>query len=236
MSSAFEELDYRATALGELILRRRRPVGEPDQWVYEVKLDGRFLMSSLVSDSERELATRALAALGGDGLRVLVGGLGLGWTANTVLADARVTALDVVELLPEVIAWHERGLVPLGAALCGDPRCRLVEGDCLRLLQRPPGTAPLGAGYDALLLDIDDAPDNLLDPAHAGFYTPDGLRAARAWLRPGGVFALWTNVAQSAEVLARLRAAFPSAEAIDVGFENPLLGEPEVNALYFARG
>ena len=93
MPANFEELDYRDTELGELILRRRRPVSAPDQWVYEVKLAGRFLMSSLVTDSERELATRALARAAGDSLRVLVGGLGLGYTAAAVLADARVAAV-----------------------------------------------------------------------------------------------------------------------------------------------
>src|SRR5436190_18952356 len=119
MPASFEEIDHCDTDLGELILRRRRPVSMPEQWVYEVKLAGRFLMSSLNTESERELATRALARTAGCALRVLIGGLGLGYTAAAVLADPRVAAVDVIARLPEVIAWHRRGLVPLGYSLCG---------------------------------------------------------------------------------------------------------------------
>lgn len=230
MTSTFEELDYRDTDLGELILRRRRPVSQPEQWVYEVKLAGRFLMSSLNTDSERELATRALARLAGDQLRVLVGGLGLGYTAAAALADRRVAVVDVVERLPEVIAWHRRGLVPLGASLCADPRCHLLEGDCLQQLQ-----AGGGPRYDAILIDIDDSPIHLLDEAHADFYTVAGLMAARQSLRPGGVFALWTSLPAEPEVTERLRLAFGNASAEEVRFDNPLLDHGEANAIYFAR-
>ncbi len=230
MPTAFEELDHRDTPLGELILRRRRPVSRPDEWVYEVKLAGRFLMSSLTTGSERALATRALAQVRGQALRVLVGGLGLGYTAAEALADARVDAVDVVELLPEVIAWHRNGLVPLGEPLCADPRCRMIEGDCLQLLR-----APSSARYDAVLIDIDDSPIHLLAEAHADFYSVAGLAAARASLRPGGVFALWTSVPAEPEVTQRLRDAFGNANAEEIRFDNPLLDHPEVNALYFAK-
>lgn len=230
MPPAFEELDYRHTDLGELILRRRRPVSQPDQWVYEVKLAGRFLMSSLTTESERELATRALARVHGDALRVLVGGLGLGYTAAAALADARVAVVDVVERLPEVIAWHRNGLVPLGDALCGDARCRLIVGDCLQQLR-------FGAGprYDAILIDIDDSPIHLLDETHADFYSVAGLTAARQSLRPGGVFALWTSLPAEPEVIERLRQAFGQASVEEVRFDNALLDHGEVNAIYFAR-
>jgi spermidine synthase len=230
MSSNFEELDCRDTELGELILRRRRPVSLPDQWIYEVKLAGRFLMSSLVTDSERELATRALARLDGTSLRVLVGGLGLGFTAAAALADRRVVAVDVVERLPEVIDWHRRGLVPLGASLCGDARCRLLAGDCLQQLQTGDGQS-----YDAILIDVDDSPIHLLDESHAGFYTVAGLAAVQRRLRPGGVFALWTSLPAEPEVTARLQQAFGNASVEEVRFDNPLLDDPEVNAIYFAR-
>ena len=230
MPPTFEELDYCDTELGELILRRRRPVSQPDQWVYEVKLAGRFLMSSLNTDSERELATRALARLHGDKLRVLVGGLGLGYTAAAALADARVAVVDVVERLPAVIQWHRRGLVPLGEALCADPRCRLIDGDCLQELQ-----AVGGEHYDAILIDIDDSPIHLLDEAHASFYAVAGLTAARHKLRPGGVFALWTSLPAEPEVTDRLRQAFATASVEEVGFDNPLLDHGEVNAIYFGQ-
>lgn len=230
MAQAFEELDYRNTDLGELILRRRRPVSQPDQWVYEVKLAGRFLMSSLNTESERELATRALARAHGDQLRVLVGGLGLGYTAAATLASSRVAVVEVVERLPEVISWHRRGLVPLGSSLCGDPRCRLIAGDCLQQLR-------FGAGprYDVILIDIDDSPIHLLDEAHAEFYSVAGLTAARQSLRPDGVFALWTSLPAEPEVVERLRQAFGNASVEEVGFDNPLLDHGETNAIYFAR-
>jgi spermidine synthase len=229
MAHGFEELDHRETALGELILRRRRPVSRPEEWVYEVKLAGRFLMSSLVTASERELATRALARVRGERLRVLVGGLGLGYTAAAALEDPRVAAVDVVELLPEVVAWHRRGLVPLGGPLFADPRFHVIEGDCLQLLR---STAP--GPYDAVLIDIDDSPIHLLDERHADFYTVAGLTQVRASLRPGGVFALWTSLPAEPDVTARLRAAFGNADAEEVRFDNPLLDDPEVNAIYFA--
>jgi spermidine synthase len=230
MSSNFEELDCRDTELGELILRRRRPVSLPDQWVYEVKLAGRFLMSSLVTDSEQQLATRALSRLGGESLRVLVGGLGLGYTAATALADRRVATVDVIERLPEVIDWHRRGLVPLGASLCNDARCRLLAGDCLQQLQTGDGPH-----YDAILIDVDDSPIHLLDASHASFYDVAGLTAVQRHLRPRGVFALWTSLPAEPEVTARLQQAFGDAWVEEVRFDNPLLDDPETNAIYFAR-
>ncbi len=229
MARSFEELDYCETPLGELILRRRRPVSRPDLWVYEVKLGGRFLMSSLVTDSERALATLALARVNGDALRVLVGGLGLGYTAAAALADPRVVDVEVVERLPEVIGWHRRGLVPLGAQLCGEPRCRIVEGDCFAALRTPAGPT-----YDAILIDIDDSPIHLLDEAHAAFYEVEGLAVVRQRLRPGGVFALWTSLPAEPEVTARLQQVFPRAWVEEVTFENPLLDRDDVNAIYFA--
>jgi len=228
-SANFQELDVADTDLGELVLRRRRTVAAGDEWVYEVKLAGRFLMSSLNTQSERELADRALAKLAGDGLRVLVGGLGLGFTAAAALRDPRVAQVDVVERLPQVIDWHRRGLVPLGASLCADARCRFVLGDCLQLLQQP------GELYDAILIDIDDSPIHLLDASHESFYAVAGLQAARRRLRPGGVFALWTSLPAEPEVTARMGAAFADAAVETVVFDNPLLEEPEANALYFGR-
>lgn len=228
-SANFQELDVADTELGELVLRRRRTVAAGDEWVYEVKLAGRFLMSSLNTQSERELADRALAKLAGDGLRVLVGGLGLGFTAAAALRDPRVAQVDVVERLPQVIDWHRRGLVPLGASLCADARCCFVLGDCLQLLQQP------GELYDAILIDIDDSPIHLLDASHESFYAVAGLQAARRRLRPGGVFALWTSLPAEPEVTARMGAAFADAAVETVVFDNPLLEEPEANALYFGR-
>ena len=102
MSRAFEEIDHQRTALGDISLRRRlEPVLQIDVW--EVKLGDEFLMSSLFTASEEAVATLGLAACPGDDLDVVVGGLGLGYTAVTALTDARVVRLQVIEALAEVI-------------------------------------------------------------------------------------------------------------------------------------
>lgn len=120
MSARFQELDWRMTPLGAISLRRRRdPFFGVD--VYEVKLDDDFLMSSLFTVAEVEVARLALAELSGASLDVAVGGLGLGYTAQTVLESANVRSLVVVEALAEVIEWHQRGLVPVGPSLSGSP-------------------------------------------------------------------------------------------------------------------
>ena len=116
MSLAFEELDFEATEIGELSLRRRREPRLNDETVYEVKFGDEFLMSSLFTVGETALAERALARIEGD-CSIVVGGLGLGYTARAALADENVREMLVVEALAPVIRWHQHGLVPLGAAL-----------------------------------------------------------------------------------------------------------------------
>ncbi len=230
MSATIEELDYRQTVLGELILRRRRPLSAPDSWVYEVKLDGRFLMSSMVRFSEEALAERALRWLDGDNWSVLVGGLGLGHTAAAALAFPQVDTLDVVELLPEVIAWYGRSLVPMAAALAGDPRCRIVQGDCFQWLR-----CGADASYDAVLIDIDDGPDDLLSDDHGSFYTAAGLSGARRCLRSDGVLGVWTSRPTDARFLKRLQNAFDRAAVEEIVFYNRFLDLDDVNAIYLAR-
>ena len=230
MSSTFEELDYRQSALGELILRRRRPVSMPDTWVYEVKLNGNFLMSSLVRTSEEELVRLALSLLNGGDWCVLVGGLGLGYTAAAALAYSNVQSVEVVEFLPEVIDWHARRFVPLADVLHGDPRCRIVQGDCFARLR---GEAR--EEFDAVLIDIDDGPEELLSADHGLFYSVAGLRDARRSLIAGGVFGLWTSRATNHQFLARLGQAFDDARAEEVEFHNPLLSIDEINTIYVAR-
>ena len=133
MSAGFEEIDRRQTPMGELTVRRRRePTLQID--VFEVKLGDEFLMSSLFTVAEVALATLGLADLSGPDLDVVVGGLGLGYTARAVLEHTNVHALHVVDALGEVIEWHEQGLLPLSGALTTDPRCHLLHGDFFALL------------------------------------------------------------------------------------------------------
>jgi spermidine synthase len=234
VTSRFEELAWQATPMGEISLRRRRDPALGVE-VYEVKLGDEFLMSSLFTVAEVALADLALGAAEGDRLDVVVGGLGLGYTARAALADDRVRSLVVVEALDEVISWHRRGLLPDAAALTGDPRCRLVHGDFFALSADPAGFAGDGRRFDAVLLDIDHSPQHLLHPSHAAFYRPEGLRGLAAHLTPGGVFGLWSNDPPDAAVTARLGEVFTDARAEVVPFDNPLQGRRSTNTVYLAR-
>ena len=238
MNRNFEELDYAKTPLGELILRRRR-VLSLDQDVYEVKLDGEFLMSSLVNDSEKALADLALERLRGRPSDVLVGGLGLGYTARTVLYHPGVRSLVVVEYLAEVIRWHRNRLVPAAAPLMSDDRCRLVNADFFALAANPELGFDLdkpGRRFDAIIVDIDHSPDYVLDEAHEGFYTQEGLKTLAEHLRPGGVFALWSAAEPDEGLVTRLSACFETVEAPVIAFRNPLLSMDDRNTIYIGSG
>ncbi|MFH0241845.1 spermidine synthase [Streptomyces sp. HK10] len=238
MSLRFEEIDWRPTPMGDISLRRRLdPVTGRE--VYEVKLGDEFLMSSLFTAGETELARLGLAALphADAGLDVAVGGLGLGYTARAVLEDPRVRSLVVVDALPDVIRWHEEKLVPLGEALVSDRRCRLVRGD---FFERAAGTGGLdprrpGGRLHAILLDVDHSPRHVLHPSHAPFYEEAGLRALSAHLHPGGVFALWSDDPPDEDFTAVLARVFSTAEAHVVRFGNPYRPEEEsANTVYVA--
>lgn len=235
MSARFQELAWRPTPLGELSLRRRwDPVFGQD--VYEVKLGDDYLMSSAFTVAEEAMARLALAWVPGEDLDVAVGGLGLGYTAQAVLADPRVRSLVVVEALGEVIEWHERGLVP--AAVRSGPRCRVVPGDFFALVGSPAvGLDPASPGrrFHAIVVDIDHSPRHLLHPSHAGFYEPAGLRLLTEHLRPGGVFALWSNDPPDEWFTAMLADAFVAASAEVVSFPNPLQEREAANTVYLAR-
>lgn len=237
MSRRFEELDFRATALGDLTLRRRLVAALEDQEVYEVTLGDAFLMSSLFHEVEVALADLGLAGLSGP-LDVVVGGLGLGYTAAAALRHSSVASLVVVEALEPVIEWHQGGLVPLGRGLTDDPRCRFVCGDFFALAADPAmGFDPSSPGrrFHAVLLDIDHSPQNLLHPRNAAFYEPDGLRRLAGHLHPGGLFGLWSDDAPDENFLAALATVFPAPRAEVVRFANPLLDRESASTVYLAR-
>jgi spermidine synthase len=232
----FEELAYVLTPMGELTLRRRH---EPaiDAEVFEVKLGEEFLMSSLFTVAEEALSTLGLAAIdeSRDGLDVVVGGLGLGYTAVTALGDARVRSMTVVDALPAVIDWHERGLLPVSSRLVGDPRTLLVQADFFALMRGTPAQADqLPETIDAILLDVDHSPTFTLDPSHADLYTVEGLRRLASHLAPGGVFALWSDDPPEASFLDALRQVFAVVEGHTVAFDNPLTGGRSRNGVYVA--
>ena len=229
VSSRFEELDWQQTPMGELTLRRRRdPVVDAD--VYEVKLGDEYLMSSLFTLAEEELARLGLDAVEGENLQVLVGGLGLGYTAVTALDDDRVATMTVVDALPAVIDWHERHLLPVSNRLVGDPRTKLVVGDFFSWMRDDPS-----ARYDAILLDVDHSPRHQLNPSHADLYTVAGLHRLRSHLTERGVFALWSDDPPDDAFMADLNTVFPAARAQLVRFDNPLTGGISSNTVYVAQ-
>lgn len=224
----FEELDWQETPMGELYLRRRRELTLGVD-VFEVKLGDEFLMSSLFTVAEIALADLGLAAVEREDLHVVVGGLGLGYTAVAALADPRVVSLQVVDALPPVIDWHRRGLLPVSAELVGDTRTTLVHDDFFALMRAEPAKT-----YDAILLDVDHSPRHQLNPSHADLYTVDGLRKLRAHLADGGVFALWSDDPADDEFMERLDAVFENPIAHTVEFDNALTGGLSSNTVYVA--
>lgn len=233
MNASFQELDYQQTPLGELILRKRASVSLPNTIVYEVKLDGEFLMSSLVNDAERALADLAVERLEGRASDVLVGGLGLGYTALAALEHRNVSRVDVIEYLKPVIDWHTNRLVPAADRLMDDPRCTLMHGDFFEHVETVPTRA--ADYYDAILLDIDHSPESLLHSRHGRFYSSEGFEHMAMHLRPSGVFSLWSADAPPLPLLDRLGEVFASVSSHAVKFHNPLLHEDDVNTIVVAQ-
>ncbi len=232
----FEELDYRKTELGELILRRRTILSLDNLEVYEVLLGESFLMSSLFTEVEVALSKLGLAAteerFPGEELDVVVGGLGLGYTARAALAFDSVRSLNVVDFLKPVIEWHEQGLVPLGAGLTADDRCHFVHNDFFDLGFDPDDP---DRKFHAVLLDIDHSPANLLHERHAAFYAPDGLRKLSEKIHPGGIFALWSDDAPEESFMAALEEVFDTCESHIVSFYNPLQDKDSASTVYVAK-
>lgn len=237
MSRDFAELDYQETPLGPLSLRRRRLLSLGRKEIFEVKLGESFLMSSLFHEVEVALADLALAELAPGQWDVVVGGLGLGYTARAALRNPAVRSVLVVELLEPVMEWHRRGLVPLGEELMADKRCRLVQGDFFDLAQSMEGFDPTQPGrtFHAVLLDIDHSPAHLLHPRHADFYGAKGLRAMGRHLAAGGVFAQWSDDPPDEDFLRGLATAFATPRARVVTFENPLLDRESASTIYLAN-
>ena len=231
---SIRELVYQETPLGELTLRRRREPRAGDIDVYEVKLGDEYLMSSLFTESERRLATLGLAPLEGE-LDVVVGGLGLGYTAAEALKDIRVSRLLVIDLFEAVIGWHRRRLVPMSEAITSDARCELRQGYFFELARTGFDTSEPGRLFDAVLLDIDHTPSHFLGPARRDFYTAKGLAPVRDQLKPGGTFALWSDDPEDPSFTEHLRGIFGTAAAHDIEFPNPYTGRSSVNSVYVAR-
>lgn len=187
------ELARAGTAAGDEIILRRRD----DR--YEIRFNGMELMSNANHQSETVLAERTLRLLGRPARRVLIGGLGLGYTLRTALdclpPQARVT---VAEIVPEIIAWNRGPIGHLAGHPLRDPRVEVRAEDVMETLAAP-------GGYDVILLDTDNGPDFLSRAENGSLYAPCGMDRVRRALRPGGIAAFWSATA-SAPFEARLSA------------------------------
>jgi spermidine synthase len=181
---------------GELLLRRR------SDGALELRVNGVFVMDDVETSSEELLASAALDAVLRPA-RVLVGGLGLGYTVRSLLADARVSSVLVAEIEPAVVEWMRSGLVP---SVLDDARVSVVVGDVRDVVLAQPV-----ASLDGLLLDVDNGPDFLVYNENSALYESDFLAECRRRLAPGGVVTVWSSSASGA-LEAAMREAFGGCE------------------------
>jgi len=224
--SNLDVLAYSDSPIGAICLRRRKLLSIPGTIVTEITVDHQLLMSSYHTASEQALARCALERHSGDGLSVMIGGLGLGYTVQEALASPAVASVDAVELLPQVVGWMKNGLVPLSDELNSDPRFAVVEGDVYAMLSSPPERL-----YDLILIDVDHSPDEPLAPANAFFYTEEGLERAKRHLEPGGLLGVW-SYAESSPFVRAMRKVFARVDVEPVVFDNDLTEETETNWLF----
>ena len=232
-----EELDFQSTPIGALLLRRRRMPELGDTDIYEVKLGEHWLMTSLFHEAEVQLSHKGLAAATGDQLDVVVGGLGLGYTAAAALENPHVASLVIVDALEAVIGWHQNEIVPLGKVLNDDPRCTYLHDDFFAIARDPNRSYRAGQPdrrVHAILLDVDHTPTHNLAPANAHCYSEEGLRELATHLHPGGVFALWADGVPEDTFTDRLASVFATAHAHTIRFPNPLTGDESTGAVYVA--
>jgi spermidine synthase len=191
---------------GEIALARRGDVTE-------LIVNGAFAMDTVHTATERALATLALERLAGTGLRVLVGGLGLGFTARALLADPRVTRVEVVELHAPLVEWAREELVPPLAGLLDDPRLSVTVGDVLDVVPALPH-----GGFDAVLLDVDNGPGFLIHERNTAVYRGQFLAAAVRALTPGGMVVFW-SADPSPDLTVGLAVVADATEAVTLDVE-----------------
>ncbi len=224
----FEILAYEETPLGLLCLRRREILSQPGTRVTEVTLNHEFLMSSYLTASERALTELGLERVpGGKELRVLIGGLGLGYTAASALDSVMVNHVEVVEFLPQVISWLESGLVPLAERLNADERLEVTHGDIYERLSRPGEQE-----FELIAIDVDHSPEDVLGEQSQGFYSCEGLTRAKSHLTQGGVLGVW-SYDESSPLLANMEEVFETVTVEKVTVMNDLIREEQTDWLFF---
>lgn len=208
---------------GEVVLRRR--TSELGADVIELRVNGVFVMDTLATGTEIELAAAALDLVP-DPRDVVVGGLGLGFTAQRVLADPRVERVMVVEIEDSLIGWMRDGTVPHGPALLADRRIKVVNADILMAIAEARST------YDLILLDVDNGPGYLVHDGNVRVYEQSFLARCGDLLNPHGVLVVW-SADEAPELLAAMRAVF--GETQEQQHDVLLEDRPETYYLYVAR-
>lgn len=226
-----ESPDERATISIELIDMAELPDGgRLHLWRrgedYSIRFGDNELMGNQVRHSEEALATLTCQRLAEPDTRVLIGGLGMGFTLGAALRSLPRTAeVRVAELVPAIVNWAKGPLAHLFEDYLLDPRVVLELADVHDVI------ASSEAGFDAILLDVDNGPDGLIHLANERLYCNWGLRAARAALKPGGILAIWSAYKDDAFV-ARLGNAGLDVEEIDVAAV--VDGENVIHTLWLA--
>jgi len=174
-------------------------------------------MSSLFVEAEEQLSTLGLAKLKEMGkdkdLDIIVGGLGLGYTALTALNDPAVIQLRTIDVMQPVIKWHQQGILPIGDILETDPRSSLIHSNFFEVAIDEQAGFLNNSPVDAVLLDIDHSPSHWLNETNKDFYTIESLTKMSKKIKSGGVFGLWSNELPNQEFIDHLNKIFVSTEA-----------------------
>jgi spermidine synthase len=217
------EIARAETERGDVVLRRRTSPTAAD--VVELRVNGVFVMDTLETTSEIELAAQALDLVD-EPASVLVGGLGLGFTLQRVLADVRVERAVVVEIEEPLIEWMRNGTVPHGPAILADQRATIVNADIAMAIAEARST------YDLVLLDVDNGPGYLVHEGNEAVYEEPFLRRCHEILSPDGVLVIW-SANPAPELLTAMREVFGAAE--EQAHDVLLQDRPEQYHLYLAR-
>jgi spermidine synthase len=219
----YVEVARAESARGEVVLRRRIEDRAAD--ALELRVNGIFVMDTRETSTEVELAAAALQMVE-DPRDVVVGGLGLGFTLQRVLADVRVEKVTVVEIEESLVGWFRDGTVPHGPALLADRRVRVVNADIVTAIAEATGT------YDLVLLDVDNGPGYLVHEHNAGVYEREVLEGIRRLLGPGGALVVW-SAAPSAALQAAMEDVFGACT--EHRYDVLLQQRPEQYLLYTSR-
>lgn len=203
------------TPRGELQLQKR---GDH----YEIISNGTFLMATYNGESERVLVKAAIDALPDPG-RILIGGLGVGFSLAEALANTRTSKVTVLEIEEKIVAWNQNQLAPFSGHALGDPRVEIIQADLVAWVEQATDR------FDAVCLDIDNGPDWTVTDANRHLYSDQGLLLLRGLISRHGVVSFWSASAVP-QFAARLRRIFSTVETIEVPLER---GEPDY--VYLAR-